>query len=231
MPVRNEEKTIRESLQSLVNQSVEDKEIIIVAGRSTDNTVGIVKEFRGVEVYANDGWDLAASMNVGIKKANSEFVFITEGDALYDKDYLKHALKHFDDPTVGGVMGRLKLWVTGRKTFLSRYHENQLNIKFRGDYKPINGWVYREKVLEDAGDFDKNLEVGVDTDLGERVKKLGYRIVYEPKSVWYHEYEQNFPKFLRKTFWSAYSALPFYVKYPREYGIRSMRGRCLLFFW
>lgn len=84
IPVYNVEKYLRECLDSVVNQTLKDIEIIIIDDGSTDKSAAICDEYaekdsRIIVVHKeNSGY--GASMNIGLKKANGEYIGIVESD-------------------------------------------------------------------------------------------------------------------------------------------------------
>lgn len=209
-PVRNGETTIRECLKSLASQSHKPKKMIVVLDGSTDATPEIVKEFKQIETITTTRKGSSHAINTALKETDTEFVFVTEADAKYDEDYLKQALQHFKDKKTGSAIGRLDIWKI-RHGFLANYWENYFDIKYAQPYNPPNGWVYRTKILKRIGGFDENLERGQDVDVGRKVKSLDYKIVFEPKSLWYHAEALTFERTAKKAFYVSANSLEFYL--------------------
>ena len=90
VPVYNVEKYLRECLESLVNQTLKDIEIICVNDGSTDSSLSILKEYEQkddrVKVIdkANSGY--GATMNIGLNNAKGEYIGIVESDDFANLD-------------------------------------------------------------------------------------------------------------------------------------------------
>lgn len=97
MPVYNEEKFIRECLDSVVNQTLKDIEIICVNDGSTDSTLSILNGYAQkdprVKVIdqANQGPGIAR--NTGLTAARGEYLAILDSDDRYDLYMLEKLLR------------------------------------------------------------------------------------------------------------------------------------------
>ena len=85
MPTYNREKTIKESVDSLLNQTYKDIEIIIVDDGSTDNTEKIIQEYQDkrikyIKLEGNKG--ACYARNVGIKNSNGDYVAFHDSDDI-----------------------------------------------------------------------------------------------------------------------------------------------------
>jgi len=97
--------------------------------------------------------------------------------------------------------------------WVSRTLQQEFEKRYAENFVPVTAWIYRKKVLEEVKGFDKNLEYAEDADIGIRLRKAGYDIVFAPKAVQYHlgepgtleevikrswKYGQNMKKFYAK---------------------------------
>lgn len=92
IPLYNKENYISETLHSVLNQSFQDFEVIVVNDCSTDKSLDIVKSFSDsrihiVEHEKNKG--LSASRNTGIKRANAEYIAFLDADDLWKPQFLE----------------------------------------------------------------------------------------------------------------------------------------------
>lgn len=103
MPAYNAGKTIEESLQSAVNQTYENTEIIVIDDGSTDNTRKIADEFAcdrpNIRVISQENSGVGAARNNGIKLAKGEFIAPLDADDLWDKRRIE---KHVDALMIAG---------------------------------------------------------------------------------------------------------------------------------
>ena len=84
VPVFNVEKYLRECLDSLINQTLDDIEIICVNDGSTDNSIEILQEYCAkdsrIKVINKENSGYGISMNMGIESACGEYIGIVESD-------------------------------------------------------------------------------------------------------------------------------------------------------
>jgi len=91
IPLYNKENYIEETLKSILNQTFQDFEIIIVEDCSTDNSKQkaesiISEKIRIIQHKNNKG--LSASRNTGIQNSNSDFLAFLDADDIWHKNYL-----------------------------------------------------------------------------------------------------------------------------------------------
>lgn len=104
IPVYNGERFIADAIDSVLQQSMQAIEIIVVDDASTDATAKIVKEKsaalpEGRLVYLRNDRNMerSASRNRGAKQAKGEYLFFLDYDDLWRDDYLKRVLALFDE--------------------------------------------------------------------------------------------------------------------------------------
>lgn len=92
IPTYNREKTIKRSVESVLNQSYEDIEVIVVDDCSTDNTKSVIdsikdKRLKYFRLAKNSG--ACAARNEGIKKSNGEYISFQDSDDVWHKNKLE----------------------------------------------------------------------------------------------------------------------------------------------
>lgn len=93
VPVYNVEKYIRKCLDSLVNQTLEDIEIIIVNDGSEDTSIDIVKEYvekyKNIKVYEKENGGLSDARNYGLQFATGKYIAFLDSDDYVDVNLYK----------------------------------------------------------------------------------------------------------------------------------------------
>lgn len=93
IPVYNVERYLREAIFSIINQSLNEIEIIIVNDGSTDSSFNIIKEFASkdqrIQIISNPNQGLSIARNLGIYRAIGEYIYFFDSDDLLDKDALR----------------------------------------------------------------------------------------------------------------------------------------------
>jgi glycosyltransferase involved in cell wall biosynthesis len=101
IPVYNSEKYLERALDSVLNQTYKDLEIIVVDDGSTDGSGKIIAKYqkkdpRIISIRQKNSGQ-AAARNAGIRLAKGEFLTFLDGDDAYDKDFILKLLNGFDD--------------------------------------------------------------------------------------------------------------------------------------
>lgn len=98
LPVYNGEKYLSQSIESCLNQTFKNIELIIVNDCSTDNTLSIANQYaekdsRVKVINSLENKKLPASLNIGHKEAKGDFITWTSDDNFYELDALEQLLK------------------------------------------------------------------------------------------------------------------------------------------
>ncbi len=105
VPVYNVEKYLRKCLDSLVNQTLKDIEIIIVNDGSKDHSDIIIEEYSNkyshITAFKKENGGLSSARNFGIERATGEYIAFVDSDdwvesEMYEKMYLKAKEHDFD---------------------------------------------------------------------------------------------------------------------------------------
>lgn len=170
VPVYNVEKYLRKCLDSLINQTLKDIEIICINDGSTDKSLEILEEYKNRDSriillnQENSGQSIAR--NNGIKKATGEYLGFVDPDDWVDLDYYEKlynaASTNDTDIAVGGIIR-----VTGikKKKFLNFEKEtltDNTNLKFELCDVPEKSYVWNkiyktEKMKEIGLEFEKGI--------------------------------------------------------------------------
>jgi len=101
IPVYNTEEYIGETLNSIINQTLKEIEIIVINDGSTDNSLQIINEYARIDnriiVYSQENQGLSLTRNKGIKEASAEYIYFMDSDDLLDKDALDSCYKQSSD--------------------------------------------------------------------------------------------------------------------------------------
>ena len=120
IPCRNEEKYISGCLDSFVKSKFpkEDLEILIVDGKSDDNTIDIVNEYSKrypfIRLITNKLQITPVALNLGIQHANNDYILIASAHSEFPRDYLSVLMHKIEKLGADGVGGRLNTDVKNR---------------------------------------------------------------------------------------------------------------------
>lgn len=88
VPVYNAEKYIKKCVDSLVNQTKKELEIILVNDGSTDSSEKIIKEYKDkrIKYFKNKNQGIGKTRNFGIEKASGKYIMFVDSDDYIEKD-------------------------------------------------------------------------------------------------------------------------------------------------
>lgn len=102
----NSEDTIEETMKSVLNQTYQDKEYLIIDGNSTDHTMDIVNRFRGydcIRIVSEPDDGLYDAMNKSLNIANGNYIlFLNSGDVFCDEKVLADIAPYLKEDIVYG---------------------------------------------------------------------------------------------------------------------------------
>ncbi len=211
VPVRNEGKHIRRTLQCLLNQNfaADEFEIIVVDGMSEDNTVdevlALAQDYPMLSLYENPKKLSSAARNVGIQAATGQYVIIVDGHcAIHNRTYLSKVVENF---IISGAdtLGRPQPLRTLNPTAFQKavgaarhswlgHNPDSANFCDQPQWvEPTNVAVaYRREVFEKIGLFDESFDACEDVDFNTRASQAGLtcyftpeiQVEYEPRATW-----------------------------------------------
>ncbi|MBX5484805.1 MAG: glycosyltransferase [Myxococcaceae bacterium] len=197
----NEEDCIAEKLRnSLSLEYPEDRfEVLIGSDGSTDRTNALVEACTDarVRLSAAERTGKFGVLNRCIPQAKGEIVILTDANTMIDRAAVKKLVRHFRDPEVGAVCGRLRLYNPSRRDYEeSAYWTYESLIKFyegkRGAVMGANGGLYAiRRSLFTA------LPAGTIVDdfvIPMRILEQGYRVLYDPEAVAWEETTEDYGK-------------------------------------
>jgi cellulose synthase/poly-beta-1,6-N-acetylglucosamine synthase-like glycosyltransferase len=111
LTVHNESKVIRQRLENLLalDYPTERLQIVVASDGSTDTTCEIVRSFADprIRLLQYAGLGKTAAQNAALQEIKSEIVAFTDADIIFSTTWLKQVVRHFQNPEVGAVDGRL----------------------------------------------------------------------------------------------------------------------------
>ncbi|MEP1740838.1 MAG: glycosyltransferase [Kangiellaceae bacterium] len=105
MPVYNVEKYIKSAIQSVLDQTYQNLELIIVNDGSTDKSEEIYSQFTDsrIKIIKQQNRGLAGARNSGIRSSTGEYVAFLDSDDLWACDKLESHVQHLDNDDQIGV--------------------------------------------------------------------------------------------------------------------------------
>jgi glycosyltransferase involved in cell wall biosynthesis len=200
IPTYNRAHLIGRAIQSVLKQTYQDFEVIVVDDGSIDNTEEVVKKIQENRVYyykhdKNKGG--SAARNTGISLAKGEYIAFQDSDDEWLPEKLEKQIGVFNNQTknVGVVYTGFYRIEGNNKTYIpsSKIEKKEGNIHdqlLKGNFITTQAMVVRKECFEITGGFDENLPRFQDWELVIRLSKYyQFKCIDEPLVVSY--YTQN----------------------------------------
>jgi len=190
IPCYNSAEFIQEAVESAINQTYSNIEIIIVDDGSIDNTNEIIKslanKYKQIIFLSNkENKGVVYSRNLAIDNSNGEYILPLDSDDIIDKTYVEKAVKILNgNPEIGIVYCEADY--IGAKT--GQWNLREFNKK---DFIFSNcifcTSLFRKESFYKAGKFKENMEKGLeDWDLWLSLIELGYRVYRIPEVLFHY---------------------------------------------
>lgn len=177
IPVFNGEKTIKETIESVLNQTVTDFELLVINDGSQDGTVGIVECIQDsrIKVFSYPNAGQSTSRNRGIELAQGDYISFIDADDLWIPDKLEAQLKALQANSKAGVAYSWTDWIDESSQLLGKgsYNTEQGEVFTQlllNDFVANGSNVLiRRDALTEVGGFDPSVTAAEDWDLWLRL--------------------------------------------------------------
>lgn len=178
IPNYNGGRFIKDCLDSVVNQSYPNKEVIIIDDGSTDNSVEIIQNYIMVHkkdritVFLQDNLNAAIARNKGLEAATGDYVLFLDSDDLLEEDILEYLAEKIDNSSTDLIIGNYreideKNKLIGDKRFVDNDTILAVKENFERliDIRPVpSNKLYSLKVIKRNNLLWGNVKIGQDLD-------------------------------------------------------------------
>ncbi|MBN2730378.1 MAG: glycosyltransferase [Bacteroidales bacterium] len=183
----NNEKDIRPTIESVINQTYPEIEYIVVDGASKDNTLEVVKQYRDKisKIISEPDRGIYDAINKGIKAATGEVVgLIHAGDELYDEKVLEKIVTFFQSNNIDALYGHSKIYsADGSKVVrVNKSPEYRANLFSLGWFPSHQSLYAKRELFERFGYYNLKYRIAADYELLFRflyVHKIRVRLLDE----------------------------------------------------
>jgi glycosyltransferase involved in cell wall biosynthesis len=211
---RNSATTIRRCLDSIINQTYPNLEIVVVDS-SNDETKNILIEYkkrsprRAFKLIFQEPRGVAVARNTGIKNASGEVLLFVDADCYIPRDYVAEGMKKFSSHNVLSIATNMRTNY-GNSLFgkLLSYYDL---VMYHSSPSLLATHFVRKKIYDLIGFYDEALESGEDKELLNRLQKnyqmliqKGYKFDSNFNLIYYeNKQEGTFAKYYKKCIWYA----------------------------
>jgi len=175
IPLYNKELSVRATIQSVLDQTLSDFEIVVVNDGSTDRSLEIIKQFedKRIHVIEQPNGGVSSARNKGIKESKYEWIAFLDGDDLWKQDHLETLKKMISHYTIYKVF--CTSYILSYQAFPVDSDNSIIVIDdyFEEAIKHHFFWTsvtcIHKAILEDLGGFNTALNRGEDLDLWARI--------------------------------------------------------------
>jgi glycosyltransferase involved in cell wall biosynthesis len=196
IPTLNRSDKIIRAINSALYQTYRNLEIIIVNDHSIDETDKIVKSFivenkkikqkifyiRNKKTYGN-----AAARNIGIEKANGEYIAFLDDDDIWLPDKIEKQVGKIISSKTSGCFCKT-IWIEDDKVLKSTLPQSDI-VSFESG-GPTGNWLIKRDVFKKIGFFDEQFPSNVDGEFLTRFNK-NYKASFVKELLYIHFYHEK----------------------------------------
>lgn len=184
----NQGEVIAETLDSLLQQSYRNLSVLVVDDGSTDPvTLACLERYqhqnpRAVQVIHKPNGHVASARNLGIRLSESDYVFISDGDDIYDRTLIEKLVAVLDQDPHAGVASS---WIQtfGLAEWIVKPQGGSVSDFLHKNNCPAQALI-RKQCWLDASGYDETMKQGYeDWDFYLAVTEQGWRIAIVPEPL------------------------------------------------
>lgn len=191
----NSAKTIRDTFDSVLNQTYHHIEYIVVDGASTDGTVDIIKEYEPRFLEAGIEFKYVSEKDKGIYDASNKGIAMSTGDVigslnsddvLHEKDAYELIAKKFEEEGCDATYSDLYMMDEELKKPVRIFIAGEGNYKL-GWWPPVPTLYIKKAIYEKFWNSERSTQfkIAADYDYILRLMKSGIKLSYIPKALIY----------------------------------------------
>lgn len=195
LPIRNEERFISETLQSIIDQKFKGElEIIISDGLSNDGTLDIIKQFqkeyRYIRIIRNNAKIVPTGFNKALNYAKGDIIIRVDGHSKIEPDFINNSVKILKEKNVSCVGGPTKHFSNsfiGKNISIAQASKFgaggalfRTGIKVGQFVNTLAFGAYKRDTFNQIGGYDEELVRNQDEELNYRLIQNGGKIWIDP---------------------------------------------------
>lgn len=236
LPVRNEGRYLRRTMESVLCQDypLENMEILVAEGMSTDDTRAILVEFqakgKNLLIFDNPGRIVPTGMNIAMLHARGEILIRVDGHCEIAPDFVQRCVFYLQNDLADGVGGPMD---TVGETTSAMLIAIAMSTPFgvgNSAFRTISGKTmpvdtvpfpaYKRSVIEHAGGYDEELVRDQDDEYNYRLREMGYRILMAADIHSRYYSRSTLRSLWRQYFQYGYWKVRVLQKHPRQMRLR-----------
>jgi glycosyltransferase involved in cell wall biosynthesis len=192
VPVFNGERYLGEALESILKQSYQSLEIIVVDDGSTDGTAAVMGHYAGqVRLLRQANAGTAAARNLGLNAANGEFIAFLDADDLWHPEKLERQTARFQTrPELDYCVTHVQnFWVPELIEEERRFRDHRISKALPG--YSTGTLLVRRALFDTVGQFNPAIKHADDTEWFLRTSEHGAAMELLPDVLLYRRLHQT----------------------------------------
>lgn len=241
LPVRNEGRFIASVLQALSEQEYprDNFEIIVVDGKSTDDTVSVARQFADrfsrFQVIENPKRLSSAARNLGYRAASGDFILYIDGHCHIPSKRLIADMVEIFRRSGADALCRPQPLTAGPQTWFqqavslarSSHLGHALDSTIYGNQERVvpaasSGAMYRREVFAKIGEYDENFDACEDVEFNTRVDKAGLKAMISPALTVEYAARATLRGLFRQLYRYGYGRWKLFRKHPATLGVGTL---------
>lgn len=193
LPVFNGERFLRQAMESIVRQTYENFELIVVNDCSTDGTLEIIKEFmqrdNRIRLINNKlNQKLPKSLNIGFAEARGSYYTWTSDDNCYNENAIEIMYQYMEEHPLCGMVYADMQYIDENMQIIGENHSDKNDIYL---YNCVGAcFLYKSQCREVVGDYDAERILVEDYDYWLRIAQV-YELGHIDKKLYRYRYHTN----------------------------------------
>jgi len=226
VPCFNEQETILQLLEAVINQSypLDETEVIIADGLSTDHTRDMINSFQlnhpyfTIKIIDNKKRIIPSGLNLAIEAAQGGYIIRMDAHSIPDRNYIKFCINGLEKGLGDNIGGIWKI-LPGGKTWIAKAIavavSHPLGVgdalyRIGGSAQEVDTvpfGAFRRELIDKIGMFDESLLTNEDYEFNTRVRQSGGKVWMDPsiRSVYFarSSLKELAHQYLRYGYWKA----------------------------
>ncbi len=196
----NAEKLIRKSLNSIINQTYKNIELLIMNDASTDNTLSICNDLAEkdsrVKVFNNEkNIGLTRSLNILLKESRGNYIARHDADDISSKDRIEKQFNFLKNKNLDIVYSRASLIQEKPKVIpaVSFYLPKKLVVRYKNPF--VHGTLFaKTSTFTKVSGYDENFYYAQDYKLITDILDIKLKVGIMRKVLYFRNIENNISK-------------------------------------
>jgi glycosyltransferase involved in cell wall biosynthesis len=199
IPLYNKESEILDTINSVLNQTFSDLELIVVNDGSTDNSLSVIDTIRDprLTIVTKKNGGVSGARNLGILNSRGSYVALLDGDDIWLPDYLheiKQLIDKFHDCRIfctNYIVSSEKFKNQVQQPVRHSCENNYFELAMYVPFLTASSIAIKRDCLDNGMVFKENLSHGEDLDLWIRLIKKYSRIGSSNRQLVYYNHSAN----------------------------------------